>query len=60
MEAPGDDFNAFFQKTSDSPFGVLNTALPVGNTWPFRAPVMKTRSQSTFYSGLRGNPRARK
>lgn len=60
MEAASDDFNAFFQKTSDGPFGVLNTALPAGNTWPFRAPMMKTRSQSTFYSRLRGNPHAHK
>lgn len=57
MEALGDDFDAFFQKTSGSPFGVIDTALPVGNTWPFRAPMMKIRSQSTFYSGSMGNPR---
>lgn len=57
MEALGDDFDAFFEKTSGGPFGVLDTALLAGNTWPFWAPVMKIRSHSTFYSGSRGSPR---
>lgn len=60
MESTGDAFDAFFQGMGGGSFGTEDPAPVLKNTWPPRAPEVKSRSQGTSQSELKDTLHSRK